>query len=329
MEIDTDLQTSTHPLASKENIQNASALLALLHGKSDSLCRLFSKEIFVGIEDLQSLNDMIIQKLSLHKVNAITTTLDITFANKRILTFKSWSEFESYDFQKINSSTKSIFIQWDFLASLDNFKVPQRHTISVRISSTPNPSDFFKVLLSGGFDEAHDLDIQSCTMICKVDFVNNTLAEELVNVVGHWDDLCECAYSEKGKIRPFLMKHRNICAHIFEICFIISAALIIAISVKWCIEKELFCVTLNLLLYALIAIVPVAEVIKTFSHMGGQRIFNAFGDLMETHIFKLSTGDKKEQQRIEKNSKFGKDLAVFLINVIFSIILSYIFFMLE
>ena len=77
---------------------------------------------------------------------------------------------------------------------ISNYEVPQRHTVNVRISSNPNPSDFFKVLLSGGFDESHDLDIQSCT----VDFVNNTLAEELVNVAEHWNELCECAYSKKG-----------------------------------------------------------------------------------------------------------------------------------
>ena len=316
-------------LATNENIQNVSAALALLHGKSDSLCRLFRKEIFVAKKDLKALNDMIIEKLSLHKIDAITTTLDITFSNKRILTFKSWLEFESYDFEKINSPTKSVFIQWDFFASLDHFKVPQRHTVSVRISSTPKPSDFFKVLLSGGFDEAHDLDIQSCTMMCKVNFVNNTLAEELVNVVENWNDLCECAYSEKGKIRPFLMKHRNVCAHIFEICLTVSFSFIIAILIKLCIKKGILSITLDLLLYVSVFIIPIASLIKQISSMGGQWIYNAFGDLMETHVFKLSTGDNKEQQRIEKNSKFGKNLTAFLINAVFSIILSYVFFVLE
>lgn len=316
-------------LMNEHNLQNASALLALLHGKSDSICRLFKKEIIVGISDLKSLNDMMIEKLSLHNVSAITTSLDISFANKRIVTFKSWLEFEAYDFSAINSATKSVFIQWDFLALINNFEVPQRHTVSVRISSTPNPSDFFKVLLSGGFDEAHNFDIQSATMICKVDFVNNTLAEELVNVAEHWNELCECAYSKKGVIRRILTKRQNECANIFEKCLIISLMFLMAISMKLCIQREVFSVTNEFLLYAVIALIPIYSLVKNIAHSGGKMIYSTFGNLMDTHIFRISKGDKKENERIEKASKFGKEFTIFLVNAVFSIALSIIFFVIE
>lgn len=55
--VDTDLMN-------EHNLQNANALLALLHGKSDSICRLFKKEILVGKDDLSSLNNNMIDKLS-------------------------------------------------------------------------------------------------------------------------------------------------------------------------------------------------------------------------------------------------------------------------
>ena len=41
----------------------------------------------------------------------------------------------------------------------------------------------FKVLLNGALDERDDFDLQCCTTVCKVDFINNALAEELLNVV--------------------------------------------------------------------------------------------------------------------------------------------------
>ena len=322
-------RTTSTSLLSEPNLQNASSLLALLHGKSDSICRLFDKEIIVGKNDLKSLNDLMIDKLSLHNVSTITTTLDVTFSNKRIITFKSWLEFEEYDFSIINSATKSVFIQWDFLAEINNFEVPQRHTVNVRISSTPNPSDFFKVLLNGGFDEAHNFDIQSCTMLCKVDFVNNTLAEELVNVAEHWNNLCESAYSKKGVIRPFLNAHRNLFARFFDWCLLLSLMVLIAIFVKVGIQNKVVMVTNEFILYALIMIIPLSSLIKAIAHLGGKKIFNAFGNLMETHIFKLSRGDDKECERIEKASKFGKELTAFIINTAISIILSIIFFYLE
>ncbi len=316
-------------LMNEQNIKNASALLALLHGKSDSICRLFKKEILVSKNELSSLNDSMISKLSLHNISAITTSIDITFSNKRILTFKSWVEFESYDFKSINSATKSIFIQWDFLALISNYEVPQRHTVSVRISSNPNPSDFFKVLLSGGFDESHDLDIQSCIMICKVDFVNNTLAEELVNVAEHWNELCECAYSKKGVVRPFLYIHRTGWAHIFEVWFTFCIALIIAIALKILIQNNLLMISNESLLYALVAVIPLSALVENIAHAGAKKIYNSFGDLMDIHIFSISTGDSKEQEKIEKNSRFGKEVFLFALNAIFSIVLSIIFFAIE
>lgn len=216
-----------------------------------------------------------------------------------------------------------------FSGKINNFEVPQRHTVNIRISSTPNPSDFFKVLLSGGFDEAHNFDIQSCTMLCKVDFVNNTLAEELVNVAEHWNDLCESAYNPKGIVRPFLTLHRSKFAHFSEWCLRLSLTLLIAIFIKRGIQKELFIATNEFLLYVFIVIIPVASLIKIIAHAGGKKIFDAFGGLMETHIFKLSKGDDKENERIEKASEFGKELALFILNTVLSIILSIFFFYLE
>ena len=166
-------------------------------------------------------------------------------------------------------------------------------------------------------------------MICKVDFVNNTLAEELVNVAGHWNELCECAYSKKGIVRSFLFKHRKGCAHIFEVSFVFCIALIIAITFKILIKKNLLVISNDFLLYTLIGIIPFSFMVKNIAHACGQKIFSAFGNLMDLHIFSISTGDSKEQERIEKDSRFGKELLVFILNAFFSIFLSIIFLAIE
>ena len=98
-------------LGKKWDPQDVSALLALMHGKSDSICRLFKREICVDKSELSSLNDKMTSKLALHDVSGIITSIDITFLNKRVITFKTWPELEQFDFESINSATKSIFIQ--------------------------------------------------------------------------------------------------------------------------------------------------------------------------------------------------------------------------
>ena len=166
-----------------------------------------------------------------------------------MLSFKSWNEFESCNFDSENSVTKSIYVQWDFFVSFPGYQIPQRHTVNVRIASTPNPSDLFKALLGGGFDDEDDIEFQSCTMICKVDFVNNTLAEEILHVAEKWNEQIETAYSKNGNFRIFLFKHRNGLAITFESLSLISLSFILAIVWKMNGTWRLFEVSIYSLAY--------------------------------------------------------------------------------
>lgn len=313
----------------EKGLKNASAILALLHGKSDSICRLFRREISVNRADLNSLNDLMVAKLALHTVSPVTTTIVISFSNKRVVTFKSWVEFESYNFDLENSSTKSINIQWDFFAYFSNYEVPQRHTITVRIASTPKPSDLFKALIGGGFDDEEDFEIKSCTMICKVDFVNNTLAEELVNIAERWNEQAENACSRHGKFKCFLSKHRTGLALAFEYVILFMFSMILAILWKVGINYGFFKEEMNTLVFVLLALIPLTVIIKNVAHGGGKAIYEKFGDLIETHIFTISRGDTKAQDRIKEATRVGKEVALFIFNILFSIALSIVFFLLE
>ena len=328
MESNTQLVEARPELMSKENIQNASALLALLHGKSDSICRVFNKEIKVEKSDLQALNKMMIEKLSIHNVGTVTTSLDVTFSNKQIITFKSWPEFEDYDFALINSETKSVFIQWDFFVLIAGFEFPQRHTVSLRITASPNPSDFFKILLNGGFDENASFDLANCTMFCKVDFINNTLAEELLNVAEQWNDLCVSAYSQKDKICCFLAKQRKHIANLFELLLICSLSLLLAITVKLLISRNILSISKEIILYAFCFILPIGKMILGIADSRAKRLYDSLSGLMDIHIFSISKGDSKAAEKIEKETKYGKHLAEIVFNVLFSIALSTVFYFL-
>ena len=314
---------------SKEVLQNASAILALLHGKSDSICRLFRKEISVDKAALSSLNEQILEKLSIHPNCAVTTSVDVTLSNKRIVTFDKWADFESYDFSIESSSTKAVFIQWDFLLQLEHYKIPQRHTVSVRISSTPNPSDFFRALLSGGFDENDDFDIQSSTMVCRVDFVNHTLAEELINITEKWNDFCEKASSDVRKINKFAFKHRGLLASIFEMVFQVASAALLGSIIKILINQSVVNLSLELVLYGCIAAFPYFRITRFISHELGQKLYDAFLRALDMRIFSLTRGDERELEKTKKNNAIGKEIALFVINLIISVAISALFFILE
>ena len=251
-----ELENKFSPLATNENFQNASSLLALMHGKSDSICRLFYKEIIINLKQLRLLNQTINEKLALNQVPAITTNVDISLRNKKIFSFKTWNEFEVFPFDVQNSAVSSIFIQWDFFLLLEQYRIPQRHTLSLRISSSPNPSDVIKAIVNGGLDSDTDIDVQICTMWCKVDFINHILAEELINVVDSWNSLCECAISKKGHIRPILYKRKLFFAKTCEFFLLSSEALLLCLIVNYAIIYYNIITNNRNLLYSIILFYP-------------------------------------------------------------------------
>ena len=315
-------------ILTEENLRNANALLALLHGKSDSVCRLFGKEIIVDINQLDNLNSLVLEKLGLHSVSAITTSVDVSFTDKKTLSYKAWEDFKKENFNAINSVTKSIFVQWDFFATFSGYKVPQRHTLNVRITSSLQPSDMLKVLLNGGLDEKNSFDIQCCTTVCKVDFINNALAEELLNVVQKWTELCESAYSEKGRVQPFLFKHRNKLANIVELCVVFSFCMLIAIVIKLLNRYDLMGTEWGNLVYLFIFMIPLTTAAQKLGRYFGKKVYNELNDLMETHIFRISLGDTKQAQIIAEESRYKNSAILFVFNIITSIGLPIVFFLL-
>ena len=320
--------TPPEQILTMENLRNANALLALLLGKSDSVCRLFDKEIIVDINQLDSLNSLVLEKLGLHSVSAITTSVDVSLTDKKTLSYKAWDDFKKENFKAVNSATKSIFIQWDFFATFSGYKVPQRHTLNVRITSSLQPSDMFKALLNGGLDEMDSFDIQCCTTVCKVDFINNALAEELLNVVQKWTELCESAYSEKGRVRPFLFKHRNTLANIVELCVVFSFCTLVAIAIKLLNRYSLTDTEWQNLVYLFIFMVPITTVAQKLGRYFGKKDYSELDGLMEVHIFRVSLGDTKQVQKIAEESRYKNGAILFIFNILTSIILPIIFLLL-
>jgi hypothetical protein len=58
----------------------------------------------------------------------------------------------------------------------------------------------------------------------------------------------------------------------------------------------------------------------------GGNIIDKFEDLIETHDFVLTKGDEKLAAKLEKESRYSKEVWLFCINIAISIVLSIIFY---
>ena len=330
--MNTELQTVEENgviIPNEKDLKNASAILSLLHGKADSNCKIYKKPILVDKDGLQTLHQEILDKLQLHQVGDVVTSIDVSFSNRHFLSFKSWADFSAYNFGTENSKIQSVVMQWDFFIKLDHYQMPQRHTLNVRIASTPKPSDIFKVLLSGGFDEEHDIDIQGSTMIARVDFINSTLAEELLNVVSKWNELCDVAYTTRSKFRKFLYVSKTFFANLTEFFAMVSLVALLGIAVKLTNLVDVFSTVNANLIFAILALIPISNLFKDIGRFFGKKIYDKLDDVMEIHVFSISKGDKKAIDKIKRSSEYKKEVVIFVLNIVASVILSVIFFLID
>jgi len=330
MEIDDKIEDQTNKLSNKldfkstsliindESINNLHALLALLHGKSDSKSQTFSKEVTVDKLRLSTLHLNICEKLSTHSIPALITTANVLLNNRKVIDFKSWDEFESFKWENIDHSIESIVLEWDFFLKLQNFESPQRHKLTLKIHSSPL-DDF--IILNGEFER------NNATMSCRVDFINHVLADELLNIVGDWCNLCAPALLNP-KYKIFLFENKFFFAKMCQFLTILSLVFAIGIFVKICIDIPQ--ITVAILLYALLFLVAFHFLVVTLSGYLGQFIFNKLKSLLSVHIFDITEGDKKRRLLLKQKSLSTKNAVIILFfNVFVPLILGITFYFLD
>ena len=170
------------------------------------------------------------------------------------------------------------------------------------------------------------IDIDCCHMYCKVDFINNTLAEELINVVDSWNASCENEQLGKKSFRFFLYRCRNGLAHFAEILTTITISFLIAILVKYTIIEQ---ITALSVVFLLLITLPIYKIITFVSHKIGQVVYNKFYDIMDSHIFNITKGDQTELNRLKRKNGYVKELLLICIDLIFSIATSLVFFLID
>lgn len=168
---------------SKEDFK---AMFALFAGRPDSRCKRLNRRIQVDVDSLRHLNQKVHEKLSLHKTESAITTVTIVQKGREALDFGLWDTFVNYDW-KTSDQTESVTMKWDFLIKLDSHASSQRHTLSVKISKGMTPKDMLRTMLLTNDDDDDDGRDGMSFCVVRVDFINHSLADELVHVVEKWN----------------------------------------------------------------------------------------------------------------------------------------------
>ncbi len=298
-------------IVARSNKEDLKALFYVLAGKPDSVIKVFPRPAIVEPKDLYDLNDRISEKLAQHHVFSVVVTATIAHDKNLIKEF-AWSEFAAHKWNGAET-TKSASLRWDFMVQLPGYQVPQRHTLTLRISGERNPMDMLEVALSKDADKASRAETEFAPMFCRVDFINALLSEELINIVVAWHAALPKPAGSTG-FWPWLRKHDHYvipATHVMAkmigvaVCLIVGGVLL-PTDLSGGVTPRLGVQFAAWLLTSLAFI----EILEMIGHFVGQGAASAL-DRSNRHVaLRFTRGDiNRESELAEANRKSIRNVA--------------------
>lgn len=180
------MQNKSNKIITAEIPNNAlSTLFSYLVGRPDSKVKMFFDPVQIKPEDIIELNREIVEKLSHYDIQAVETTVEIYYGNNVVEQYGVWDSFVSNNW-KSDKETKSINVKWDFLIKLPHNETPIHHAILIKIASQLAPLHMMRAIFSLDPNELDKFEFEAAPIICRVDFINNLLADELLHLVEKW-----------------------------------------------------------------------------------------------------------------------------------------------
>lgn len=189
------------------------ALFYQLNAKPDTEIRLLPGEKTLELADIRSINEQIAAKLRNHDITAEIASINFILSNKKIKDYSAWAEFEREDWGTVNEKIQTLTINWDIAIKLPQYMLPQRHSIKLRVGADIPPKDIFQLILTS--DNMQELMEAQSPSVCKVDFINNIIAVELLNVVSNWHEGLRNS-PEPALIQKVLKKWGNLLSEIIR-----------------------------------------------------------------------------------------------------------------
>ncbi|SNR13838.1 hypothetical protein [Tenacibaculum jejuense] len=316
----SNIQEQKTNLVKTVDLDHFKSIYYLLNAKPDSQIRLLKDDKKLNYEDLIELNSSIITKLKTEDLQTSITTITIVFKSKKVSTYNSWAEFERTNFG-ISDQTLSISLNWDINIKLPEHDLPQRHTLKVRLGSPVRPNEIFQLMLTSDNDE--ELMEITSNGVCKVDFINAIIANELLMIVEDWYSSLRNNI-QKNRIIRFGEKYSRHIGLFIEAIIPISIIVLsynllsrqIIKVVDWNSNKindVLFMLTISIILIFVSSII---------SKLVSNRIFGKLKSFIGHSMFELTKGDRNsidEINRINDKNKTGV-ITQFIIAMVVTII---------
>lgn len=314
------LQKQETGLTQKIDLDQFKSIYYLLNAKPDSQIRLLKDNKKLCFEDLLELNNAVISKLKTESLETSITTITVVFKNKKVNTYNNWMEFERTNWQ-VSDQTLSVSINWDINIKLPEHELPQRHTLKVRLGSPIRPNEFFQLMMTSDKDD--ELMEATANGVCKVDFINAVIANELLAIVEEWYSALPNNLS-KNKIIRFGEKYNRYITFFINSLIPLSAIFIgyNLVSRKILSILEWTSTTYNSVLFTIAISVSIIYVASIISGLVSNKVYRQLKDFSGYSMFEITKGDKNSIDEIDKKNNKIKTgvMTQFIIAMVVTII---------
>ncbi len=273
-----------------------------LNAKPDTEIRLLRGKKNVSLADIRSINEQILEKLRNHEVITNEASINFILSNRSIKDYAAWAEFERENWDTVNESVQTLSINWDVTIKLPQYELPQRHSVKVRVGSELPPKDLFQILLTS--DNISELMEMQTPSICKIDFVNNTLAIELLNIVSNWHEGLQ-NLPDMNSVVKFLRKNGSSISEIIRYSSPIVLMLIFYRYSEYAFSEPMDPQNITIKeLELLIIVLSAMFVIGTFIGFKLERFIDVrISQFKEHPSFSITRGDRKAIEAFELSNK--------------------------
>lgn len=284
------------------------SLLQLLNAKVDSTTQLFPKDVIVTADDIKDLNYRISQKINLPHIHSKSTAISIKYTNQKTMQFTTWDEFQNYSWEEV-ASIRYITILWEFYIDEEGYQLPQKHSIMVRISSGMKVEEMLQLIMSGKLEEMESLEKDFVPIVCRVDFVNTFLVDDIINLVDKWNkglkvpEICD---NFMYKIKSY----RRYIANFVKYGIKLITWLVIFMSTMEIFDiievTEVQHLTMHNLKQMSLFIMFIIFGYGTMNWLGqkiAESIFDGLYNYGKTFTFDITKGDKNKQEKLAQIGK--------------------------
>lgn len=304
------------------NVTEYKAAFYQLIAKPDSVTKVFNRDVLIEIDDLYDLNDRVCKKFEHYQEAGFLIQTSIKYSDGQTKVFPNWRALTSHTWHE-SESINNIVIIWEFNAIFPGLKIPERHTLMVKLSNGLRPEEMINLVFTGKIEEIEEMDNNLFPVVARVDFVDRVLGDELLHIVEEWVKSLRESPVQKSKTMLFLKKNKaklsSLINWVTNIIIMISSVMITGryvFSLGFNNLVEVSRIQFVHIIYAIFMCVAVWIFSKKFVGNLTDFLFNKLRTYGENALFNITKGDRNKQDRLRRKEKANR--VVIIMNIIFT-----------